>query len=284
MKKIICFSVFTLFLLTSIGAQTSLRVLSFNIRLNTEVDGENQWKFRKDYVAQLVQFYEADIIGMQEVKHDQILDLDERLPGYARLGVGRDDGKEGGEYSPIFYKKDKVELLESNTFWLSQTPTVPGSKHWDAAITRVCSWGKFKDKATGKEFFAFNTHFDHIGEISRQESAKIIVQKATELAGNLPVFFTGDFNARPDSEAYKNVTTGKNAMTDSFFISEEPHYGPIGTFHAFKQPTEDDGNRIDYVFVKNGITVLKHATLTDSKGGKFPSDHFPVLAVVKLPE
>jgi len=281
MKKMLCLSLLLSFISLNLSAQYN--VMSFNIRLSTPSDGENWWEYRKDKVAQLIRFYDTDVVGLQEVLRAQLEDLEERLPGYEWIGVGRDDGKEKGEYSPIFYNAEKFELLKNSTFWLSETPTVPGSKDWDAAITRICSWAKFRDKQTDKEFYFFNTHFDHRGVEARQESAALIAQKITEIAGDTPVVLSGDFNTEPTTTAYQNLVTGANALTDAINISELPHYGPLGTFTGFEQPERDTGRRIDYIFVKNGVQVHKHAILTDSWGGKLPSDHYPVLAEVRLP-
>ncbi len=281
MKKILCLGLFLGW--ASFGLLAQYTVMSFNIRYDNPNDGENWWKYRKDKVAQLIQFYDTDILGLQEVLKGQLDDLEERLPSYEYFGVGRDDGKTKGEYSPVLYNTEKFELLENGTFWLSKTPDVPGSKDWDAAITRICTWAKFRDKQTEQEFYFFNTHFDHRGVEAREQSAALIAQKISEIAGNTPGILTGDFNAAPTTVAYQNLVAGENALTDAIDISQRPHYGPLGTFNGFRQPEEDDGRRIDYVFVKNGVKVHKHGILTDSWGGKLPSDHFPVLAEVSLP-
>ena len=174
-------------------AQTEVKVMSYNIRLNVESDGENKWDFRKDRVANLINYYEPDFIGGQEVTHGQLIDLTDRLPNYSFIGVGRDDGKEKGEYSCIFYKKEKYKLLQQSTFWLSPTPDSI-SKGWDAAIVRVCTYGLFKDIKTKKQFWVFNTHFDHIGKEARLESSKLIVEQIKRLnTKNYPVILSGDF-------------------------------------------------------------------------------------------
>ena len=152
----------------------SVTVMSYNIRLDTEADGINQWKNRTDKVATLLKKYNPDLLGVQEAMHNQMMDLQKELPDYAFVGVGRDDGKEKGEYSAIFYKKDKFEMLKQNTFWLSETPEVPGSKSWDAAITRVVTFAVLKDKSSGKSFIYSNTHFDHVGREARKQSATLI--------------------------------------------------------------------------------------------------------------
>ena len=187
MKKTISLSLI-LFLAGSLMAQ-ELNIMTFNIRYNTAADSLNAWPYRKDKVASQVLFHEAHILGVQEALHDQVVDLQQRLPQYKYAGVGRDDGKEKGEYSAIFYDTTRLQVLQTKTFWLSETPEVPGSKSWDAAITRIVTWIKFRDKKTKKIFFAFNTHFDHIGQVARRESAKILLQKVKEIAGATPASY-----------------------------------------------------------------------------------------------
>jgi endonuclease/exonuclease/phosphatase family metal-dependent hydrolase len=174
-------------------------------------------------------------------------------------------------------------VLESQTFWLSQTPAVAGSKGWDAAITRIVTWAKFKDKKTKKIFFHFNTHFDHMGPVARRESAKMILASVKEIAGDIPVVFTGDFNSRPGDEPIRIIVDKNNPLrlTDSKEISQTPHYGPTGTFNAF-QAKERDDDPIDYIFLKGKWKVLQHATLSETWGGRFASDHFAVFATILL--
>jgi endonuclease/exonuclease/phosphatase family metal-dependent hydrolase len=279
MKKL--FSLFlSVIVVVSLSAQ-SLNVMTFNIRLNIAVDSLNAWPYRKGKVASQILFHDVHVLGVQEALHDQMMDLKERLTRFKYTGVGRDDGKTAGEYSAIFYDTTRLKLLQTETFWLSQTPTVPGSKSWDAAITRIVTWAKFRDLKTKKLFFVFNTHFDHIGKIARAESAKIILKKVKEVAGNNPVIVTGDFNTPPSDEPYKLITDTNNPerLTDTKNISMAPHYGPTGTFNAFKDK-ETSNDPIDYIFIKNKVKVLKHATLSQTWQGRFSSDHFPVLATV----
>ncbi|MFN8253939.1 MAG: endonuclease/exonuclease/phosphatase family protein [Ferruginibacter sp.] len=260
-------------------AQTLVKVMSYNIRLDVKSDGENQWDKRKDKVAGLMNFYEADFIGGQEVQHHQLQYLLQQLNGYSYTGVGRDDGKEAGEYSCIFYKKDHYELLQQSTFWLSPTPDTV-SKGWDAAIVRICTYGLFRHKASGKIFWVFNTHFDHIGKTARLESAMLIVKKINELnTKHYPVILTGDFNSKPDEAPAQYMTAH---MKNSRSISKQV-YGGADTWNAFKFDQEPDGC-IDYIFVNDNrrISVSKFATLTDSYDMKYPSDHFPVLAEITI--
>src|SRR4026207_453076 len=169
-----------------------LNVMTFNIRYNNKNDSLNAWPYRKDNAASQVKFHNVHILGVQEALHDQIMDLSQSLTKYKYTGVGRDDGKTKGEYSAIFYDTTRLKLIESSTFWLSLTPEVPGSKGWDADITRIVTWARFKDNISKKIFFVFNTHFDHIGQEARRESAKLIKRRVKEIAGNNPVIITGD--------------------------------------------------------------------------------------------
>lgn len=247
-----------------------INVITYNIRLNVASDGINAWPKRKDNVKALVNFYDADILCVQEALPDQFDDLLANSD-FDVVGVGRDDGKRKGEFSAIYFNKNRFVKKEGGTFWLSPTPDVP-SKGWDAALNRVCSWVKLYDKSNKKEFIVFNTHYDHIGVKARIESAKLIKQKIQEIAPKLPVVFTGDLNVTPETEA---IATIKSFLTDSKEISIEPHYGPNGTFNSFNFNSELK-NTIDYVFVNKGFKVLKHATLTDSKDQRYYSDHLPV--------
>jgi endonuclease/exonuclease/phosphatase family metal-dependent hydrolase len=260
-----------------------LNVMTFNIRYNTAADSLNAWTYRKDKVASQILFHEAHIIGVQEALHDQMMDLQLRLPKYKYAGVGRDDGKEKGEYSAIFYDTTRLQALQTKTFWLSETPEVAGSKSWDAAITRIVTWIKFRDKKTKKIFFAFNTHFDHIGQAARRESAKILLKNVKKIAGTIPAVITGDFNAQPADEPIRVILDPSNPLrlTDSKEISLKPHYGPNGTFNGFKEKERND-QPIDYIFLKGKWKVLNHATISQTWEGRFASDHFSVIARLVL--
>lgn len=272
----------TIVVVVSASAQ-SLNIMSFNIRLNTSSDGENAWPYRKNKVTSQILFYNVQILGVQEALHDQMMDLKEWLTNFSYVGVGRDDGKMAGEYSAIFYDSTRLKLLKTQTFWLSEQPTVPGSKSWDAAITRIVTWAEFKDRKTKKKLFVFNTHFDHIGKTARAESAKIILQKVKEIAGKHPVIVTGDFNSTPSDLPYQIITDTNNPhrLTDSKTVCLTPHYGPTGTFNAFKDK-ETSNEPIDYIFVKGKVRVLRHGTISESWQGRFSSDHFPVFATLSL--
>jgi endonuclease/exonuclease/phosphatase family metal-dependent hydrolase len=283
MKKFFL-SVFVMFLsLQLLYAQEPLRVMTFNIRLNTASDSLNAWPYRKDKVASQILFHKVDLLGVQEALHDQMMDLQQRLPNYKYVGGGRDDGKTKGEYSAIFYDTTRLQLLSNDMFWLSETSNVAGSKGWDAAITRIVTWAKFKDKRSKKTFYAFNTHFDHIGKIARRESAKLVLQKVKEIAGSTPAVITGDFNAEPTDEPIQVIVYKNNPLhlTDSKELSQTPHYGPTGTFTGFQNKERND-QPIDYIFLKGSWKVLTHATISQTWGGRFASDHFSVIAELLL--
>ena len=256
-----------------------LNVMTFNIRYNTPNDSLNAWPYRKANAASQIKFHNVHILGAQEALHEQVMDLSQSLSQYKYVGVGRDDGKTKGEYSAIFYDTARLKLIESSTFWLSLTPEVPGSKGWDANITRVVTWAKFKDLSNKKTFFVFNTHFDHIGQEARRESAKLIKQKVKDIAGANPVIITGDFNAHPSDEPIKILVDEKDQdkFIDTKAVSATPHYGPEGTFNGFGSK-ERDSEPIDFVFIKGKWKVLQHATLSQTWAGRFSSDHFPVFA------
>ena len=256
-----------------------LNVMTFNIRYNNKNDSLNAWPYRKDNAASQIKFHNVHILGVQEALHEQMMDLSQSLSQYKYVGVGRNDGKTKGEYSAIFYDTIRLKLLGSSTFWLSLKPEVPGSKSWDAAITRIVTWAKFTDARSKRTFFVFNTHFDHMGKEARRESARLLKQKVKDIAGNNPVVITGDFNSKPSDDPIKILTdpADKDRFIDTKAVSVTPHYGPQGTFNAFT-PKETDNEPIDFIFLKGKWKVLQHATLSQTWGGRFSSDHFPVFA------
>lgn len=263
--------------------RTALRVMSFNVRYDNPGDGINAWPNRRDWVGSLLRFYEVDVVGVQEALAPMLRDLDARLPGFARVGVGRADGRMAGEFSAILYRTDRLTLSDSGTFWLSPTPSVAGSKGWDAAIERIATWARFRDRQTGCNFFMLNTHFDHVGEVARQQSARLIRTRLAAMAGTLPIVMTGDLNSDPQSGAYRVLTRDTIAeagapLRDALSSSLSGHYGPLSSWTAFK--AIEPGRRIDYVLVSPTVTVVSHAILSDSWDGRFPSDHLPVLAAL----
>ena len=254
-------------------------MMTYNIRLDVAVDGENNWSHRKDFFTSQIQFYEPDIFGVQEATPNQVIAISNALLQYDKIGIGR-EGVGKGESSNIYYKKDRFMVKNEITFWLSETPNEI-SKGWDAACNRVCTFGLFEDIKTNKTFWVFNTHLDHIGEIARTKGIEMILNKITQVnKENLPVFFMGDFNSQPEENRILEL---KKIMNDSRELSIEKPFGPIGTFNNF-QYNEPVTKRIDYIFLSknNGFTIQKYAVLTDSKNLRFPSDHFPVLIEISI--
>lgn len=251
----------------------TLKVMTYNIRLDIASDGENSWPQRKDYFTAQLKFYEPDIFGIQEALPNQVTDISTKLPAYSFIGTGR-DGIGKGESSNIFFKKDRFTLKTQGTFWLSETPDSI-SKGWDAALNRVCTYGLFQDKKSKKYCWVFNTHLDHVGEIARTKSIQLILSRITGLnTKNYPVILTGDFNSEPDSD---RIIALKKEMVDCRDASEDPPFGPGGSFNAFKH-NEPVSKLIDYIFISKGnkLVVKKYAVLSDSKDLKYPSDHLPV--------
>ena len=279
MKKIALYLLAFVSLASASYAQktATINVASYNLRYNTPNDGVNAWPNRKENVKGLIRFHEFDIFGVQEALVGQLKDVAE-LPEFAYYGKGRDDGKEGGEHSAIFYKKDRFKLLKSGDFWLSETPDKPGLG-WDAkCCNRICSWAQFEDVNTKKKFYFFNVHFDHQGVEARRQSGHLMVKKIKEIAGNSTAILTGDFNSSPDTEQIKTIA---GVLNDTHDVTKQAPYGPEGTFNSFKFDAEMK-TRIDYIFVSKNVDVLKYGVLTDSKEQRYPSDHQPVLVKVEI--
>ena len=251
----------------------SFRVMTFNIRFDNPEDGINRWDNRKDWVADLIRHYGPEVFGLQEARENQIQDLAVCLGEWAWVGVGRDDGKKGGEFTPIFYRKDRWNLLDSGTYWLSEDPEAVGIAGWDAALPRIVTWVKLEQKATGKRALFLNTHFDHRGSKARQESALLILRRLDATLSTEPVLLMGDLNALPGSTPYQLLEGSQ--LADCRFLCQYPPYGPEGTFNGFQLGTY--GARIDYVFVNDYWKVREHVTIADHLDKRHPSDHFPVL-------
>lgn len=255
-----------------------LKVMTYNIKYDNVNDTVNNWNDRKESLVTLIQHYEASFIGLQEVLHQQLEYIDRSLTDFSYIGVGRDDGKEKGEYSPILFDTTQYKLLQNETFWLSETPNKI-SVGWDAALERICTYGLFKDNQTGKELYVFNTHFDHVGEAARVKSVELIIQKIQEInTENLPVVVTGDFNLEPESDPIQLM---QSKLTDAQTASKQPFYGPTGTFNGF-DPDMILDRRIDYIFVEH-LEVQRYLHIDDRmENNKHISDHLPVLAELEM--
>jgi endonuclease/exonuclease/phosphatase family metal-dependent hydrolase len=263
----------------------SVRVMSYNIRYDNPGDsGRVAWEHRRDMVASMIRFHAPDVVGTQEGLLHQLYDLEEQLPEYEWIGVGRENG--GNEFSAIFYRTDRLELLDHHTFWLSPTPTEPGSKGWDAALPRIVTWGRFRDRRTGDSLFVANTHFDHAGEEARRKSARFLVEAIGGWSKGAPKILMGDLNAQVGSAPYETLTHPDSSasgapLRDAKQVAEEPHHGPLSTFNRFQAAVIPE-HRIDYILVGPDIEVHRHGHLNEKWEKVYPSDHLPVLAELAL--
>jgi endonuclease/exonuclease/phosphatase family metal-dependent hydrolase len=261
---------------TLTGAQ-SLKVMTYNIRYDTPNDGVNAWPNRKQKVFDLIKKYDPDLIGVQEALKHQLTDMLKALPAYHYVGVGREDGKDKGEFSAILYRKGRFTVQEQNTFWLSGTPEVAGSKSWDAALTRIASWATLKDNQSGREFVICNTHFDHVGAEARKQSAALLKSKVSALAPDKPVIITGDLNCLREDPPYKVLTNNEEIELI------DPASEPKGTFCSFAV-NSIECRAIDYIFVTNEWHADRYTVVEDNDGKHYPSDHLPVIVTLSLTE
>lgn len=251
----------------------TMNVASFNLRYNNPQDGPNAWPARKDMVKALIRYHAFDIVGTQEGLADQVADL-AQMDEFDHVGAGRDDGRQAGEHSAIFFRKSRFALLGKGDFWLSETPDRP-SLGWDATCcNRIVSWARLRERASGRVFYVFSAHFDHEGVVARRASSGLLLRKIAEISRGEPAICVGDFNSTPGTPQIREMAT---AMRDAYQASQTPPYGPVGTFHGFRfdAPLQD---RIDYIFVDRHFDVLSYAALSDSLHGRYPSDHLPVVA------
>ncbi len=259
---------------------------SFNIRY---ADGDrgtpNDWNLRRDSLARFVRQSGMDICGMQEVLYGQLTDLEERLPEFSHIGVGRDDGKTKGEYAPIFFLKARWEARASGTFWLSPTPDIVGSKGWDAALPRIATWALLRHRQTGKEVMCVNTHFDHVGQKARVESGKLILQKVRQIADTLPMVLTGDFNVGMGSNVYQSIMHDPQYPLLDTYLMGAPHEGVFYTFQDFGRKPSAQCSKIDFIFISPNIKVTKTWIPAEQReeNAFIMSDHNPVIATLELP-
>lgn len=256
--------------------ETELKVMTFNIRYGTADDGENSWKYRKEIVMEVIREANPDLLSLQEALDFQISEILDELPGYSYLGVGRDDGKTKGEYSAVLYAKDRFIVDTTETFWFSDTPKLPGSITWEATLPRICSWGLLFDKFSKKQMYVYNVHLDHQSQVSREKSTEMLIRKIQSGKANLPVVVTGDFNCGDKNQAIQNLIS--SGLTDTYRKINPPKPDE-GTFNGFKG--DRSGEKIDFIFVNNEFEILSAKIDYTNREGKFPSDHFPVIAVVK---
>lgn len=258
-----------------------LRVMSFNIRYGTAPDGGDAWSFRDDFVADVIKTYRPDVLGVQEALRFQLDELHGLLPGYGEVGVGREDGGEQGEYAAILYDSLKVELVDQETFWLSDTPHEPGSTSWGNDYTRICTRATFMDRVSKRTFAVFNTHWDHVSQESREQSAELIMAVIRHRTRLRRVILTGDLNAGEKNPAFQRlIRQSRNGLVDTF-RQLHPTADSVGTFNGFEGRTQ--GDKIDVVLASKDWTVSGATIDRSQRNGRYPSDHFPVTATIRLP-
>ena len=270
-------SVFILFTSPSNIYSQPHSILSYNIRYDNDWDIENSWKIRRNMVGKILVQYSPSIIGIQEGLLNQVQYIDSSLIDYDYVGVGRDDGIKKGEFCAIYFDTTRYVLLKNSTFWLSETPDTI-SVGWDAALERICTYGLFKDRITKKEFWVFNTHFDHIGVVAREKSSELILNRIDKInRQSLPVILMGDFNSIPNSPPIKEI---KTKLSDALKISLEKLQGPRGTFNGFNEDLPIE-KRIDYIFTNN-LKVLSYTHINDRlNNNRHISDHLPVMIKIQ---
>jgi endonuclease/exonuclease/phosphatase family metal-dependent hydrolase len=267
----------------NLKSKEAIKVMTMNVRYDNPADSINAWSNRIPLFCKFISKEKPDILGMQEVLWNQYQLMDSVLKGYSSVGVGREDGARGGEMNPVFFRKDKFDLVRTITFWLSDTPELPGSKGWGASLPRIVTWLELVDKNRHEHFLFFNTHFAHDSDSARIMSSRILLKEVKKVADGLPFIVTGDFNLLPYSTAY-SILTGPDEsvpiLKDSYFVSEKKPAGPTYTFNGF---SDKPGNvRVDYIFVKNGLRVFNHSTLNVKDNEIFISDHWPVTAQISF--
>lgn len=267
-----------------------IEVMTFNIRYGTANDGANHWDQRKNLVFSVIQQEDCDVVGVQEALRSQLDAILEAVPQYHAVGVGREDGKAAGEFSPILYKHERFDLLDSGTFWLSETPETAGSKSWGSANTRICTWARLQEKATWKTLYVYNTHLDHRSSTARFGAVELIADRMAQRAHQDPMILMGDFNAPEDSDPMRFLRgeisgpavpkTLERGWTDTFRAAH-PEAKLAGTFNGFTGYRK--GPKIDYVLVRPGAAYVLEAYILDwNKNARYPSDHFPVVSRVLL--
>ena len=283
MRMILRCVLFVLLLVLSLYplSAAELNVMSFNIRYDNPRDGQNNWRFRVDHVVGMFSHHDVAVAGLQEVLHRQLNALTERLPNYQFVGVGREDGRQKGEYSPIFFRKDLLVLEKNETIWLSKTPTKAGSKSWDSSLPRIATLAWFKETKGGQRWLIVNTHFDHRGAVARRESASLIARHVRKVnLQKLPVVVMGDLNCLAGSEPYQAFQQG--GLQDALPRTETKHQGPLSSWNGFGKAVVAK-RRIDFVFTSPNLKILRHKIDDRQFKGRFPSDHCPVIVRVAQP-
>lgn len=255
-----------------------MNVMTFNMRYDNPDDGPNNWRFRRERVAEVVRSHDIDVFGAQELLVGQRNDLAALLPEYECVGVGREDGAEAGEFNPVFFRRQRFTLLDSGTFWLSETPEVAGSKGWDGACERIATWVVLRDG--GREFLFINTHLDHVGQVARDKGIALLLERIDALRGGRPVVLTGDFNSTPESAVIAHVQ--QSGILHDVKGAAARTAGTAWSFADFGEIPEERRPLLDYIFVNDALSVDSYEVLPDTLDGGYVSDHAPVMASVRF--
>ncbi|WP_249306246.1 endonuclease/exonuclease/phosphatase family protein [Lederbergia citrea] len=258
--------------------QKSLRIMTYNVRFDVD-SPPNSWEERKKLIVELIQRESPDIIGTQECLYHQVQDLITLMPEYDWVGLGREGGS-NGEYAAIYFKKDRFNVLEYDHFWLSDTPNVIGSYTWGNDIPRMVSWARFLDAKTGDQFYHLNTHFDHISENARFKGSQLIIERIASLDPVVPIILTGDFNTGVDTEPHQALLK-KGNLIDAWDAADNTTNDHLGSFNGFKDPSGGK-ERIDWILFSGNIQTASIKIVDDQPNGLFPSDHFPVVAEMRI--
>jgi len=277
-------AVLSIVLAAALAAQSAprepLTVMSFNVRYGDANDGENRWTARREALFDTIRRQDADLVGLQEALDFQIDEIVGAAPIYAVIGVGRDDGAAKGEYAAILFRKDRLHVADAGTFWFSDTPDVPASKSWGNNVTRICTWARLVDR-DGRGFWIFNVHLDHESQPSRERSTELLQQRIAARSPREPVIVTGDFNVGEDNPAMRILTRSSSPPLLDTFRVLHPGETEAGTYNGFTHGNLG-GEKIDYVLVQPGTEVIRAEIVRTSRNDRYPSDHFPVVAHIRL--
>jgi endonuclease/exonuclease/phosphatase family metal-dependent hydrolase len=260
-----------------------LKVMTLNVRYDNPEDSIYKWSKRAHIVCNFVRNEEPDLMGLQEVLSNQYEYLDSVLIDYNSVGVGRTDGAKAGEMNPVFFRKDRFELIRTRTFWLSETPETAGSQSWGAGLPRIVTWTELSEKTTHQHFYFFNTHFAHDSDSARIMSSGLLLNKVDSIASGFPFVITGDLNMLISDKGYEILTGPYESvplLSDTYAVTEKRPVGPAYTFNGFAE--NKSSGRVDYIFVRNGMKVLDHRTFIRKEHGIYISDHWPVMARISL--
>ncbi len=258
-----------------------LKAVTFNIRYGTADDGPNRWDRRRESVFSLLAEYGADVLALQEALDFQVEQIGRALPVYEYVFVCRDDGNRAGESCPIFYRKDRFERLDAGTFWFSDTPDIPGSKHWGNQIPRICTWICLQERASRRLLWVYNVHLDHQSQSSREKSIRLLAEKTASLPADSAVIVLGDFNMELSNPALEPLLSEKGPALRDAWQTLYPDRQPVGTWHDFGRRLNTA--KIDHILIPQGLAVLQVEIDQRTFEGRYPSDHFPVWAVIQWP-